>query len=172
MTTRKTWIPILAAVMLLTTLFFLQRTEAKRSVPETKTPEPAVNTKGQPAINSVSNDKDRASRKLIKKEAKAQDQDGQVRSGGSIQNDTSPNLRDMKPAPYVGKGEEREAAENPKIPHSHKDSPDMVVQDSAASLMALITPSMPSPVLNFNGIPFPGVACNCAPPDTNGEVGA
>jgi hypothetical protein len=30
---------------------------------------------------------------------------------------------------------------------------------------------MPSPLLNFNGIPFPGVACNCAPPDTNGEVG-
>jgi hypothetical protein len=30
---------------------------------------------------------------------------------------------------------------------------------------------MPSPTLNFTGIPFPGVACNCAPPDTNGEVG-
>ena len=25
---------------------------------------------------------------------------------------------------------------------------------------------------SFNGIPFPGVTCNCAPPDTNGEVGA
>ena len=31
---------------------------------------------------------------------------------------------------------------------------------------------MPAPILNFNGIPFPGVGCNCAPPDTNGEVGA
>jgi hypothetical protein len=31
---------------------------------------------------------------------------------------------------------------------------------------------MPAPALNFDGIPFPGVACNCAPPDTNGEVGA
>src|SRR5262245_29029820 len=31
---------------------------------------------------------------------------------------------------------------------------------------------MPSPILNFNGIPLPGVNCNCAPPDTNGEVGA
>ena len=29
---------------------------------------------------------------------------------------------------------------------------------------------MPAPTLNFNGIPFPGVACNCAPPDTNGEI--
>src|SRR5258706_931620 len=31
---------------------------------------------------------------------------------------------------------------------------------------------MPSPLLNFDGVAFPGVACNCAPPDTNGEVGA
>ena len=31
---------------------------------------------------------------------------------------------------------------------------------------------MPSADLNFNGIRFPGVDCNCAPPDTNGEVGA
>jgi hypothetical protein len=31
---------------------------------------------------------------------------------------------------------------------------------------------MPSPNLNVEGIPFPGVNCNCAPPDTNGEVGA
>jgi hypothetical protein len=30
---------------------------------------------------------------------------------------------------------------------------------------------MPDPMLNFDGIPFPGVNCNCAPPDTNGEVG-
>src|SRR5262249_4189803 len=29
----------------------------------------------------------------------------------------------------------------------------------------------PSPILNFDGIPFPGVGCNCAPPDTNGAVG-
>jgi hypothetical protein len=27
------------------------------------------------------------------------------------------------------------------------------------------------PGLNFNGIPFPGVVCNCAPPDTDGYVG-
>jgi N-acetylneuraminic acid mutarotase len=32
-------------------------------------------------------------------------------------------------------------------------------------------PNMPSPILNFDGIPFPGVNCFCAPPDTNGEVG-
>ena len=32
-------------------------------------------------------------------------------------------------------------------------------------------PSIPAPILGWNGIPFPGVGCNCAPPDTNGEIG-
>ena len=27
-------------------------------------------------------------------------------------------------------------------------------------------------MLSFDGIVFPGVGCNCAPPDTDGEVGA
>jgi hypothetical protein len=31
---------------------------------------------------------------------------------------------------------------------------------------------MPGPLLQFEGIDFPGVNCNCAPPDTNGEVGS
>jgi hypothetical protein len=32
--------------------------------------------------------------------------------------------------------------------------------------------NMPTADMNFNGMAFPGVSCNCAPPDTNGEVGA
>ncbi|MEO6969573.1 MAG: hypothetical protein ABI217_01595 [Chthoniobacterales bacterium] len=36
----------------------------------------------------------------------------------------------------------------------------------ATNLLAAILPG-----LNFDGIPFPGVVCNCAPPDTNGYVG-
>jgi hypothetical protein len=48
----------------------------------------------------------------------------------------------------------------------HQNAADPVVQDFA------FPAAMPSPQLNFNGIGFPGVACNCAPPDTNGEVGA
>ena len=47
-----------------------------------------------------------------------------------------------------------------------------MVQDSFGALKSLMAANMPSPILNFNGIGFPGVACNCAPPDTNGEVGA
>src|SRR5712675_2818222 len=40
------------------------------------------------------------------------------------------------------------------------------------ALAAFVGINMPSPLLNFDGVFFPGVACNCAPPDTNGEVGA
>src|SRR6266550_8714596 len=118
MKTRKIWIPVLAAAMLLTTLFFLQRTEAKLTVPETKK-------------SPVSSDKDKTKGSVTKKVApKAQEQD-QIVSGASIRNDISPNLRDMKAIPYTGKGEEHEAAENPKIPHSgpHKDSADGALQD-------------------------------------------
>ena len=59
-----------------------------------------------------------------------------------------------------------EGPRNPYIPNNHVDSVDPVVQNTKAP-----TPLIPSPILNFNGIQFPGVSCNCAPPDTNGEVG-
>ena len=95
-------------------------------------------------------------------------QSAPVRVGASYHNDTSPPLRDITPAPYVGK-QQREANANPKIPHTHLDQPDPVVQNTH---LAAPGAAMPAPILNFDGIPFPGVACNCAPPDTNGEVGA
>jgi hypothetical protein len=102
----------------------------------------------------------------------SQDQNKNVIEGASIHNDTSPPLRDMKPS-KVGRKVEREANENPKVPGSlkHKNTPDAAVQ-SASSVMAFAGLNMPSPLLNFDGVAFPGVACNCAPPDTNGEVGA
>ena len=84
--------------------------------------------------------------------------------GYSYKNDTSPPLRSMKQLPIVAKPE-HEAALNPKVPHNHVDRPDPVVQNFLAPAL------MPAPILNFDGIPFPGVACNCAPPDTDGEVG-
>ena len=100
----------------------------------------------------------------------SQDQKTTVIVGTSLRNDTSPPLRDMKQA-KIGKKVEHEANENPKVPTNHKDSPDPVVQ-GANSLMAFAGLNVPSPILNFDGIGFPGVSCNCAPPDTNGEVGA
>ncbi len=98
-------------------------------------------------------------------------QDGKVIVGHSYKNDVSVPLRDMNPDLYVGKPMDREASENPKIPHVHTDVPDEAVQDTNASQRALAAPDVPSPLLSFDGIVFPGVGCNCAPPDTDGEVG-
>src|SRR6266568_852125 len=99
-----------------------------------------------------------------------QDQKTQITVGASIHNDTSIPLREMKQLPMTMKAE-HEANDNPKIPHKHKDSPDPVVQNFGFS-SDIASLNMPATTLNFNGIPFPGVNCNCAPPDTNGEVGA
>ena len=101
-----------------------------------------------------------------------QNQSNTVITGTSVRNDTSAPLRDMKPT-NVARKVEREANENPKVPAStrHVNSADPVVQ-SASAVAAFAGINMPSPILNFDGVAFPGVACNCAPPDTNGEVGA
>ena len=74
-------------------------------------------------------------------------------------------LRSLRPAPFRLRPE-HEANPNPVLASRHRDQRDTVVQDRLAR------PNMPSPALNFDGIPFPGVSCSCAPPDTNGEVGA
>ena len=97
--------------------------------------------------------------------AKEQNKNNGVIAGTSYYNDTSPPLRDMKQLP-IELRPEREANENPRIPAHHKDGPDEAVQDQR-----VFSPNMPGTMLNFDGIPFPGVACNCAPPYTNGEVG-
>ena len=84
---------------------------------------------------------------------------GGVIVGHSYKNDTSRPLRDMRPVPYGRRGGEHEASPNPKThARTHLDRPDGRAQTSLAS------PSMPSTTLNFDGIPFPGVSCDCAPP--------
>ncbi len=87
----------------------------------------------------------------------------------SYHNDVSPPLRDQEPWPLQVR-QEREAAENPPIIVAHTDKKDPVVQSSA--LLHELAPNIPAPILNFAGIPYPGVGCFCLPPDTNGEVGA
>ena len=83
--------------------------------------------------------------------------------------DISPAMRDVDPWP-AERVQEHEAAINPKINTGvHKDQIDLTVQKGM--LLGQLAPSIPDPILNFAGIPFPGVNCNCAPPDTNGEVG-
>ncbi|MEP6809940.1 MAG: hypothetical protein ABI992_06835, partial [Chthoniobacterales bacterium] len=97
--------------------------------------------------------------------------------GVSYKNDISPIMRNLPPEHVVGDSKEgREAAENPKIPFRHQDAPDPVVQNhiggtSGLNAFAPNAPNVPATILNFDGIPFPGVGCSCAPPDTNGAVG-
>ncbi|PYL09280.1 MAG: hypothetical protein DME34_02895, partial [Verrucomicrobia bacterium] len=91
---------------------------------------------------------------------------GPVIVGHSLKNDVSPALRDIPvqwPPPVRP---EHEANPNPKIPINHRDAPDTVVQSSQVAVPAIM-----GTILNFNGVPYPGVNCSCAPPDTNGEPG-
>ena len=94
-------------------------------------------------------------------------------SGVSYHNDVSPPLRKLKQLPLRGEIEDEnphEANKNPKLNLWHFDAYDPVIQ--GRFFENLLEPKMPSPILNFDGIAFPGVVCNCAPPDTDGEVGA
>lgn len=93
--------------------------------------------------------------------------------GVSYHNDVSQPMRDMPASTNTNESEarEREANENPKVPYRHKDSPDPVIQSHHVFALGLVSPTLPAVILNFDGIPFPGVGCNCAPPDTNGAVG-
>jgi hypothetical protein len=91
--------------------------------------------------------------------------------GASYKNDISPPLRSMPAWKASDLKAKHEANENPKVPYRHRDTPDPVIQKSHVSTLNLLAPNVPAPIRNFNGIPFPGVGCNCAPPDTNGAVG-
>ncbi|PYX89958.1 MAG: hypothetical protein DMG68_03430 [Acidobacteria bacterium] len=97
-----------------------------------------------------------------------------VYTGTSYKNDVSRPVREMAPWSARDGKDEHEANENPKVPHRHVDSLDPVIQHQHAqqtSTLATVSPAMAAALTNFDGIPFPGVGCNCAPPDTNGAVG-
>ncbi|MDQ6765315.1 MAG: hypothetical protein M3Z22_04335, partial [Verrucomicrobiota bacterium] len=93
--------------------------------------------------------------------------------GASYHNDVSKPVRDM--VPFTGadsrRGREREANENPRLPYRHVDGADPVIQSSHTTTLGFLAPSVPLPIRTFDGVGFPGVGCNCAPPDTNGAVG-
>ena len=151
MKTRTRLLIILTSTFLLTTVIVVPRIiEAKRS-------------------KESSTDKSLSATTSFLPNTTIQGQKGDVTVGGSIRNDTSKPLREMKQLPIERKAE-HEANENPKVPTKHKDSDDPVVQPF--SLMnSIFDTNMPATLSNFDGIGYPGVACNCAPPDTDGEVG-
>jgi Malectin domain/Carboxypeptidase regulatory-like domain/Viral BACON domain len=85
--------------------------------------------------------------------------------GRSYKNAISPSVRSLGRAHGTGQVRVR-----PELPPLFTNKPlrqanDPVVQGTMPD------PNMPSPILNFEGIDYPGVVCFCAPPDTNGEVG-
>ncbi|HZB94591.1 MAG TPA: hypothetical protein VE268_01405, partial [Herpetosiphonaceae bacterium] len=98
---------------------------------------------------------------------------GKFINGKSYKNDVSPPLRNMKPLKPVPHDREEER-ENPPLPvHGHTDQDDPVVQ---RSFRPSIGPSTPSPSAPLSGAGWEGInqagGCgNCAPPDTNGDVG-
>jgi List-Bact-rpt repeat protein/PASTA domain-containing protein len=84
--------------------------------------------------------------------------------GHAIRHDRSKPLRRLRravPAP----GGELEASPNPRPVSKHLDHVETVRQARR------FAPNMPAPGLSFDGIGYPGVSCNCAPPDPNGDVG-
>src|ERR1700760_2903367 len=59
----------------------------------------------------------------------------------SYHNDVSPPLRVLAAADHPDRHQEREAAENPKVPNFHVDRPDTVVD--RGSMLQRLAPSIP-----------------------------
>src|SRR5205814_8134932 len=74
--------------------------------------------------------------------------------GASYKDDISPPLRSMPRWKASDLKAEHEANENLKVPYRHHDTPDPVIQTTHVSTLNLLAPNVPSPIRNFNGIPF------------------
>jgi hypothetical protein len=87
-----------------------------------------------------------------------------VRVGHSTHSDVSRPFRYLPAAPYRPRPE-REPNRDSRLGVAHQNAAD------GARQTRVFAPRMPSPIRTFEGIDYPGVNCNCFPPDTNGEVG-
>ncbi|MEO5719917.1 MAG: hypothetical protein ABIR71_00420, partial [Chthoniobacterales bacterium] len=117
-------------------------------------------------------------RSLVAQDPSIKELSGGMTFGESYKNDISPPMSSLPPQRVANESKaEEEANENPKIPNRHQDSPDPVVQNrhvrgsSTLNVLSPNAPNVPAAIMNFDGIAFPGVGCNCAPPDTNGAIG-
>ena len=94
---------------------------------------------------------------------------GHVVVGQSSRNDTSAPLRNMA-TPFTPSTEHQVI---PVLPLPKSTTTQRKAGASVGDVQTkLAAPKIPGTQLNFEGIDFPGVNCNCAPPDTNGAVGA
>ena len=76
--------------------------------------------------------------------------------GRSYHNDTTPPLREMVQLPpdQVPQPQHEAIKAPPFVPRTHIDEIDPVVQSEHPP-----SPNMPSPILNFNGVSYPGGSC-------------
>lgn len=89
----------------------------------------------------------------------------------SDHNDESIPLRDIPPLPPKANGRNKEENENPPLPIiGHTDSADPVVQISS-KVSSSVSPLAATAGPVYEGINQAGGCGNCAPPDTNGDVG-
>ena len=72
----------------------------------------------------------------------------------ALHSDLSRPLREQ-PLIWPPTETEHEANLNPKLPHQHQDGPDPVIQSSFWRTLIGI-PAIPSPILQWAGIAFPG----------------
>ena len=104
----------------------------------------------------------------------AQSDNGQITAGQDEHHDLSKPLRDMVPLldkPTLPKLA-NDRAEMIPLP-GHKDAKDTVEQTSfAPGVGEAAGLNIPATGVNFNGINSAGACNGCAPPDTNGAVGA
>jgi hypothetical protein len=84
----------------------------------------------------------------------------------SEKNDVTKALRDLPVIPPKQEGKEHERENPPLATYGHVDQADPVVQTSAAPQPNAFTGGV-----SFEGINQAGGCGNCAPPDTNGDVG-
>jgi hypothetical protein len=87
-----------------------------------------------------------------------------VRVVKETKHDTSQPMRDIVPGPTQPRAR-AEIEHKLPFPIPEVNVVDKVVQTHFGAM------AMPTPQLVFEGIGFPQSVCNCAPPDTNGDVG-
>jgi|GEM_PF-490781 len=98
-----------------------------------------------------------------------QDQSAAVQVGTSYHHDVSPALREMVQTWPAAQGREGDVTSlSPRVSSNPTEAPNPVIQ--GGFWHRLVASSIPSPILNFDGMPF-GVGGGGVPPNTHGAVG-